>query len=280
MARYEYVEFFKDTRRLCLTEPVIAESIRKSVEGQKLIPETQELPEPEKDRYDEEAQIIVSRKKTFDAAEDYPGQKVAVLNFASATNPGGGVERGAVAQEECLCRDSGLFFCLETPEMRKGFYEPHRAAGDPIHNDDIIYTPGVLVFKRDDPYPRLMPEDQWFHVNVITCAAPNLRNKPTNRYNTGDGQGAVSLTDTELQELHEKRLRRILDVALSEGNDTVILGAFGCGAFKNDPEVVARAANRVIRDYRHAFRNIEFAVYCAPSQGDRNYKIFQKGIDT
>ena len=111
-------------------------------------------------------------------------------------------------------------------------------------------------------------------MNVITCAAPNLRQRPSNRYNSGDGDRQVLLKDSELQKIHEKRLRRILDVALMEGNDVVILGAFGCGAFSNSPRVVAQAARMVVEDYRHAFEMIEFAIYCPPKD-DRNYKTFR-----
>ena len=161
--------------------------------------------------------------------------------------------------------------------MWDGFYQPHRNAHDPIHNDDIIYTPGVTVFKTDNASPKLMPESEWYDVDVITCAAPNLRSKPSNDYNTGDGNRQVVLKNEELKQIHEKRLRRILDVALAEGCDTIILGAFGCGAFQNDPEVVARASHNVIDEYLHAFRTIEFAVYCPPHD-DRNYRIFDSVI--
>lgn len=68
--------------------------------------------------------------------------------------------------------------------------------------------------------------------------------------------------------------KRILDVAVSEGNDTVILGAFGCGAFMNKANIVAYAAKNVIKEYMHAFKNIEFAIYCSP-QDDTNYKTFR-----
>lgn len=67
----------------------------------------------------------------------------------------------------------------------------------------------------------------------------------------------------------------ILDVVLLEGNEVVILGAFGCGAFENNPEVVARAAKTVVDEYRKAFKTIEFAIYCKPNE-DRNYKIFER----
>ena len=112
-------------------------------------------------------------------------------------------------------------------------------------------------------------------MDVITCAAPNLRNQPSNRYNSGDGNRQVMINDKDLLILHEKKLRRILEVVLSEGCDIVILGAFGGGVFQNNPEVVALAGKNVIKDYLHAFKNIEFAVYCSP-RDDRNFKIFER----
>jgi uncharacterized protein (TIGR02452 family) len=83
------------------------------------------------------------------------------------------------------------------------------------------------------------------------------------------------MTNDELLKLHEKRLKRILDTALSEDDETIILGAFGCGAFMNDPQIVAQAAKNVIREYLYSFKNIEFAVYCSP-RDDRNYRIFDR----
>lgn len=165
--------------------------------------------------------------------------------------------KGVNAQEECLCRCSGLYFCLNTPEMWNGFYKPHRNAHNPIHNDDIIYTPEVAVFKTDTSAPKLMKEEEWYEVNVITCAAPNLRERPSNSYNSGDGNNAVKISDKKLLEIHKKRLRRILDVAVMNENEVVILGAFGCGAFLNNPNVVARAAKNVIADYKNVFQAIE-----------------------
>lgn len=70
-------------------------------------------------------------------------------------------------------------------------------------------------------------------------------------------------------------MRRILDIAVAAGNEVIILGAFGCGAFANPPQVVARAMKNVIREYMHRFKVIEFAVYCPPKD-DSNYKIFKQ----
>ena len=273
MGRDENVVIFQDTERLCKTNQRLVDSVKEATSSQKLILETDYLPKPKLDLYEEKANIVVSKKRSFEAAAGYKGQKVAVHNFASASNPGGGVVRGATAQEECLCRCSGLYFSLNTKAMWDGFYTPHREAHNPIHNDDIIYTPGVTVFKSDTANPRLMPEKDWYDVDVITCAAPNLRNRPSNPYNSGDGQQAITVRDDELLALHEKRLRRILDVAVTEGATAIILGAFGCGAFANNPNVVARAAKNVIADYMHAFQNIEFAVYCSPWDNS-NFQVF------
>lgn len=275
MGRDENVAVFKDTEKLCKMNPKLSESVKKATASQKLILEGDHLPEQKKDIYKDAAKVIVSGKRTYEAAAAYKENHVAVHNFASASHPGGGVVNGASAQEECLCRRSGLYFCLNSPTMWDGFYKPHRDAHDPIHNDDIIYTPGVTVFKTDTASPQLMNESEWYDVDVITCAAPNLRDQPSNRYNTGDGNKQVVMKDKDLLALHEKKLRRILEVVLSEGCDTVILGAFGCGAFQNNPEVVALANKNVIKDYLHAFKNIEFAVYCSP-RDDRNFKIFER----
>ena len=275
MGRDENVIVFKDTENLCKTNPRISEAVKRSTSAQKLILEGDKLEDQKKGLYEDVANVIVTKKRTFEAAAAYKNQHVAVHNFASASNPGGGVTKGANAQEECLCRCSGLYFCLNTPAMWDGFYKPHRDAHDPIHNDDIIYSPRVTVFKTDTATPQLLPESEWYDVDIITCAAPNLRNQPSNRYNSGDGNRQVKMKDKELLALHEKKLRRILEVALSEGCETIILGAFGCGAFQNNPEVVALANRNVIKDYLHAFKNIEFAVYCPPHD-DSNFMIFER----
>ena len=275
MSSFENVEIFEDTKNLCEKNGRIKESLAKSVKNQKLILEGEHLPVVDKSRFTDNAKVIVSTKRTFAAASGYVKQKVAVHNFASSTNPGGGVTRGSSAQEECLCRCSGLYFCLSVPEMMKGFYYPHRNAKNPINNADIIYTPDATVFKTDTSRPKLMDEKDWYDVDVITCAAPNLRKRPSNQFNQDNGDRSVKVSDKELLEIHKKRLTRILDVAALNGAEVVILGAFGCGAFQNKPEVVARAAKEVIADYLHTFKTIEFAVYCSP-RDDTNFKVFKR----
>ena len=93
--------------------------------------------------------------------------------------------------------------------------------------------------------------------------------------NAGDGDVAVHISREELQVLHEKRMRRVLEIAWRKGNEVVILGAFGCGAFRNPPAVVAQAMKTVVQEYRKNFETIEFAVYCR-TQYDTNYRVFQQ----
>ena len=274
MGRDENIEIFEDTEKLCKANDTLKASIENSRENQKLILENNLISIKENDlnKYTTPAKVMVSQKRSFDAAKAYSDKKVCVLNFASASNPGGGVTKGSTAQEECLCRCSTLYFSLNTKEMWDGFYSPHRNAGNPLHNDDIIYTPDVTVFKSDTANPTLLPKKDWYKVNVITCAAPNLRENPSNQMNK-DGNKKAQLSEKELLELHEKRIKRILDVAVKEGNEVIILGAFGCGAFQNSPRIVARAAKNVIQDYLHAFQVIEFAVYCSCFD-QSNYQAF------
>lgn len=274
MGRRENVEVFEDTRRLYSTNTVLKDAVQSASQEQQLYQEGAEV-EGNIAQRDKPARIVVSKKRTLEAASAYVGKEVCILNFASATNPGGGVVKGSSAQEEAICRCSTLYPNLNGPKMWSGFYRPHRQEQNPLHNDDCIYTPGVIAFKSDTDYPQMLPLNRCYRVNVITCAAPNLREKPSNGMNSGDGDMAVKISDDDLQKLHEKRMRRVLEIAAKKGNDVVILGAFGCGAFRNPSEVVAKAMKTVVEEYRNAFETIEFAVYCPP-RDDSNYRTFKE----
>lgn len=273
------IEVFKDTEKMCKTNHRLIQSIKESNRRQYIVYEKEELTAGETHRFSDEAKVKVSQKEKSEAAAFYKGQKVCVHNFASATNPGGGVVHGSSAQEEAICRCSTLYFNIGEDNIVDGFHKKHRQAllsgvMDATYNDDLVYTPQVTVFKTDSDVPQVLPEKDWYQVDVITCAAPNLRERPSNAMNLGSGNSAVSLTDKELLELHVKRMRRILTVAKKEEAEVVILGAFGCGAFCNSPLVVAEAMARVIEEYKYDFKTIEFAVYCPPGN-TANYEAFK-----
>ena len=126
-------------------------------------------------------------------------------------------------------------------------------------NDDVIYTPDVIVFKTDertDPvWPQMMPHEDWYKVDVITCAAPEL------------WYGHIKPDDYEA--LITQRIKRILDVAAKAGAEVLILGKWGCGAFKNPIDVVARTFRTLLRNYN--FEIVEFAL---ATRGDINNDIF------
>ena len=262
---------YHDTMQRINNNPDFRQAVAEAIAGQEFLPHGEEIALTEPANRKDTA-LRVSGLRTMEAARKYvqDGKCVAVLNFASSTNPGGGVKKGSSAQEECLCRVSGLLPCLESEMPLRKFYNPHREARNPLHNDDIIYTQDVLVIKDDDY--RLL--DEPFYVDVITCAAPNLRENPSNRHNPGDGE-AVLISDAELLELHKARARKIFDAAAVNDAEVVILGAFGCGAFRNPPEVVAAAYKTVVDEFRGYFDTIEFAVYCRPGDS-RNYDVFKR----
>lgn len=266
----DLIMVFRDTAKLCHNDPKLIESVKNTIKRQYTLTQQDDIKTGAK-RYNTPFEIEVSGKRTFEAAKAYPGKKVCVLNFASATHVGGGVVNGASAQEECLCRCSTLYFALL--EEEDNFHAKHREMlwkkrMNSTYNDDCIYSPDVTVFKSDVKHPKLLPGDEWYNVDVITCAAPNLNS----RYEK------IFISDKVLKELHKKRARRILDIAVSEGEDVIILGAFGCGAFRNPPDIVAQAYREVIDDYKYDFKTIEFAVYCPPQQGSSNYHAFQRAF--
>lgn len=136
--------------------------------------------------------------------------------------------------------------------MRQLFYNPHRKAENPLYNDDCIYTPDVTVFKTDTSVPEKLAEKDWYQVDVLTCAAPNLRRKPSNSMNPHAGKTAAKIRNSDLYDLLVKRITRIFQVAIANGTEILVLGAFGCGAFCNPPMIVARA----FRKFRKSMTDI------------------------
>ncbi|GAA3775374.1 TIGR02452 family protein [Streptomyces chiangmaiensis] len=173
------------------------------------------------------------------------GDSVAVLNFASARNPGGGFLNGAQAQEEALCRSSALYSCLREV---KEFYDHHRAHRDPFYTDRVIHSPGVPVFRDDRG--RLL--DEPYSAGFLTAAAPNagvvLRRAPERA--------------GELPRALAARAERVLETAVACGYRRLVLGAWGCGVFRNDPAQVAGAFRELLVGGRFEgyFGEVVFAV--------------------
>lgn len=263
-AREHDVWVFQDTLRWCGDDGALRAAIAASRKGTDWSLERSPLPEYDARRYAAPARIVVSGKRTLEAARAYAGGegRVCVLNFASATSPGGGVAWGSSAQEESLCRISTLYPCLATGTLRDVFYAPHLRSKNPLHNDDCIYIPGIVVFRGDDHEKKALAEKDWFRCDVVTCAAPRL-------------QRPDDLPDAELAALFVQRITRILAVCAHREVDDLVLGAFGCGAFHCPPRVVASAFRTALDPFVSAFRTVEFAVFTRPSERT-NYDAFRE----
>jgi len=170
---------------------------------------------------------------------------VAALNFASAKNPGGGFLNGSQAQEESLARSSALYASLlEAPE----YYERHRAGRSALYSDAMILSPGCPVFRADDG--RLL--DEPLPVTFITSPAPNA--------------GAIAANSPDELPLIPDALRRraelVLALAAAHGHPTLVLGAWGCGVFRNDPAMVAGVFAELLGagGWAQQFRRVVFSV--------------------
>ena len=159
------------------------------------------------------------------------------LNFANGVEPGGGFLTGSKAQEEVLCRSSALYHTLAGDRM----YEVHRARPQPDSTAWAIYSPAVPVFRTDDGTALAEP---WY-LDVITCAAP---------YAPAIGQPTAG-------NLLQQRIHRVLAIARAYGHATLVLGAWGCGAFKNDPLRTAQDFKSVLEgEFVGCFSDVVFAV--------------------
>lgn len=274
--RQERIAIFEGTQALCESSDQLQKAIPASRAGQRIYWEGDVI-KYGAPRFTKPAEMILSTKKTVEAAMPYArkGKRTCILNFASSVAPGGGVLTGEQAQEESICRVSTLYFALSDPETAGKFYDYHweliRAGKMNRRNrDDIIFTPGVVAVRDDANGESLMEEADWYNMDVITCAAPDVRQ-------LGD-QAQFSPALEELRALHEIRWRCILAAAAKHEADVLILGAFGCGVFANPPELVVEAFNNVLPEFRNHFETIEFGVYCR-SKEDPNYQAFAEITD-
>ncbi|MFI9628937.1 TIGR02452 family protein [Streptomyces sp. NPDC052042] len=193
--------------------------------------------------------VEVTGESSLGAAHRMTGEgpgRIAVLNYASARNPGGGYLNGAQAQEEALCRSSALYATLlRAPE----YYARHRAERSAFYTDRVIHSPGVPVFRDDRG--RLL--DTPYTVGFLTSPAPN----------------AGVVRDRTPREAHRipaalaSRAERVLEVAAVRGYRRLVLGAWGCGVFRNDPEQVARVFRSLLLDggrFAGHFEQIVFGI--------------------
>lgn len=185
---------------------------------------------------------------------------VCILNFASAKNPGGGFMSGASAQEESLTRSSSLYASL-AKDM--AMYNYNRNQISFLYSDYMIYSPDVLFWFDDDGNVINEP----LKAAVITSPAPN--------------KGAMLQNNRrdellEIEAVFKSRIEKVLTLAVLNNIDTLILGAWGCGVFRNEPEDVASYFKDVINSkFENIFKQIIYAVYDS-SEKKQNFLAFQK----
>ena len=181
----------------------------------------------------------VANETTLQAAQRLveKGLRPLALNFANGVQPGGGFLHGALAQEEVLCRSSALYHTLVDDPM----YLNHHHRLRPDSTDWAIYSPDVPVFRMDDGTELDSP---WL-LSFLTCAAP---------YEPSIGQ-------PEAGDLLQKRIRRVLAIARAFGYSSLVLGAWGCGAFANDPCRTAVDFREALEtEFKGAFSEVVFAI--------------------
>lgn len=276
VTRDEMIDVFRDTEEFYKADENLRQAIQDSIKATKFYA-AEDYPSLPARRF-KQTIISVVKRRSLEAAvsmqRKYLELKIAVHNFASATNPGGGVKHGSRAQEEALCRCSTLYPVLNTDENWKRFYSVNRERGDSIYDDACLYTPEIIVCKSDTDRPTRLPRDKWDLVDVVTVAAPNLRERPNNIYNPGNAKPA-KISDEELFALQEKRLRHMFTVVAHHGAEIFVTGAFGCGAFQNNPAVVAEAYKKILAEFDGCFKEVVFAIYCRP-QETQNFDTFKR----
>ncbi|MFI1712041.1 TIGR02452 family protein [Streptomyces litmocidini] len=231
-----------DGRTVSLAEDLKAALAGTRLHGPEPVPVTPDTDRTPTLAVTPESSLAAARRMT----RTDPARPVAVLNFASARNPGGGYLNGAQAQEEALCRSSALHATLlRAPD----YYAHHREERDAFYTDRVIHSPRVPVFRDDRG--ALLAEP--FTVGFLTSPAPNA--------------GVVRRRTPDLAHrlpaALASRAERVLETAAATGYRRLVLGAWGCGVFQNDPADVAGAfKNLLTGDGRFAghFEEIVFAI--------------------
>jgi uncharacterized protein (TIGR02452 family) len=185
-----------------------------------------------------------------------------VLNFASAKHPGGGFLGGSRAQEESLARSSALYASLQTAQE---YYDQNRRARTTLYTDHAIVSPGVPVFRDDDG--TLL--DRAYEVTFFTMPAVNV-----------GALGAGSPAVHQVEPTMAGRVEKVLAFAASEGIEHLLLGAWGCGVFRNDPRMIARLFSDALSGpdgWGRKFRRVVFAVYDR-SPGQEVLSGFEKAL--
>ncbi|KAF8800268.1 hypothetical protein BYT27DRAFT_7175619 [Phlegmacium glaucopus] len=208
-------------------------------------------------RHPSETQVRIMKMSTLQGAhflsESCPASKIGVLNFASATQPGGGFINGGGAQEGSIARSSTLYLSLKTPQA-KPFYELHdKDRNGGYYSNAMIYSPSIAIF-RDDDGNWLRP----YYVDVVTSPAVNAGLVRKLRY---DGESG---TEDKILSVMRERMGRILALFEQRGTRNLVLGSFGTGVCQNDIVSLAKIWGELLAApdarFRHSFDQVVFTI--------------------
>ena len=233
----EMEDLYKDEIKDCIDETLVYNANSKFIEK----------------RLNDKQIIILDEIDSVGAIFKYVNinEITAVLNFASYNNPGGNFINGSKAQEECLCHESYLYNVLKG---RMGYYKiNHKNKNKCLYTDRALYSPNI----------RFIREDRSVFCDVITCAAPNKT--AAKKY--------CNVSDEENSEVLKERIEFVLKIAQDNGVDNLILGAYGCGVFGQDPLEVAKIFKEFLSGKYKCFNKVIFAI---PNRLEMNYRCFKR----
>lgn len=241
----------------------VRDQIRKSVNGTFTV-SPDEFDALSFETINEQTEIVFKNGTTIEALlDEESGFRTCLLNFASAKNPGGGFLGGASAQEESLARSSSLYASLIKDET---MYSYNRGRSTYLYSDYMIYSPEVQFWMNDEGESLPKPSV----ADVLTAPAPN--------------KGAMLQNNRpeqilELEKVFRIRMDKMFRLAASQKAECLVLGAWGCGVFRNEPEFVAACFEELLATtYKNVFRKVVFAVYDR-SKTKSSYTAFKNAFE-
>ena len=221
------------------------------------------------DKSEEETVFEVTNETSLEASYrlvvEEKNPNTICLNFASAKNPGGGFQKGSSAQEESLVRSSALYTSLVS--KRENFYDINMYTKGGVYTDNLIWSPSVPVFRTDTGIFLTVP----YLLHFISTPAMNV------------GAEIIHFNNASCnlaEEVMQRRIDNVLAIAALNKASTVILGAWGCGVFKNIPEHVANYFASHLTEpnakYRNVFKKVVFAILATnTAAGQRSWRAFK-----
>lgn len=226
-------------------------------------------------------QFKVTERDTFEAAREY--ENPVVINFANRFKPGGGVEEGCPAQEEALCRRSnhmGGLWKIYKREQEQGYFPSMKGY---FPDQGGVYCPHVTVFRENDLEGTFM--DKPHETAIVAVAAYDLRSGSPDRETVGlplTGDVPEMTNNTKFIDGTKEKIRNMLREMALKGHTHLVLGALGCGAFENPPQLIASLFREVFQEeeFRGRFESVDFAIY-NPGYGNsqRNVDAFKPICD-